>query len=168
VTFLEKLQTGKIRIRFEDQDMEVKLKGFVDRIDRIGEEWRIIDYKSGSVASSDLKFKEWSELKENSDKAKAVQLYMYALLFANERTEKTVKIRAGIISLRKLNEGFLQVHSLSSGENKETLLSEEDLTAFENILKEILEEIYDFSIPFMQTEDVKRCENCDFVNLCNR
>jgi ATP-dependent helicase/nuclease subunit B len=168
VTFLEKLQTGKTVIRYGDQDLDVKLKGFIDRIDKIGEEWRIIDYKSGSVASSDLKFKDWNELKEDSDLSKALQLYMYALLFRNERNEKTVKIKAGIISLRKLKEGFLQVPSLASADKNGTLISEEDLEAFENVLKEILEEIYDFNIPFMQTEDVKRCENCDFVNLCNR
>ncbi len=168
VTFLEKFQTGKIGIRLGDQDLEVKLKGFVDRIDKIGEEWRIIDYKSGSVASSDLKFKEWGELKEDSDHAKAFQLYMYALLFRNERSEKPLKIRAGIISLRKLTGGFMQVPSLSSEEKKEISISEDDLASFENVLKEILEEIYDFDIPFMQTEDVKRCENCDFINLCER
>jgi CRISPR/Cas system-associated exonuclease Cas4 (RecB family) len=48
------------------------------------------------------------------------------------------------------------------------VIGEEDLAEFEKILKEILEEVYDFSIPFSQTEDVKRCENCDFVNLCDR
>jgi len=148
--------------------MDVKLKGFVDRIDRIGEEWRIIDYKSGSVSPSSLKISDWSELKEDPDLGKIVQLYTYAYLFRHGRSEKAVNIRAGIISLRKMNEGFMPVPSLSSAEKNRSLLGEEDLAEFEKILKEILEEVYDFSIPFMQTEDVKRCENCDFVNLCDR
>jgi hypothetical protein len=62
----------------------------------------------------------------------------------------------------------MQVLSVSSTEKNETLIGEDDLLEFEKILKEILEEVYDFSIPFRQTEDVKRCENCDFVNLCGR
>ncbi|MGA2822802.1 MAG: PD-(D/E)XK nuclease family protein, partial [Bacteroidales bacterium] len=123
---------------------------------------------SGSVSPSALKFSDWSELKEDSDLGKIVQLYTYAYLFRHGRSEKEVNIRAGIISLRKLNEGYIQVPSLSSAEKNGSLLGEKDLAEFEKILKEILKEVYDFSIPFMQTEDVKRCENCDFVNLCNR
>ena len=168
VIYLEKFQPGSVEIMIGDKAHEVKLKGFIDRIDKVGEEWKIIDYKSGSVSSSSLKFDEWNELKENPDLAMIVQLYTYALLFRNERSEKTVKIRAGIVSLRRLTEGFLQVPSVSSPEKKGTIISEEDLTWFKMILKEILEEIYDFSIPFMQTENVKRCENCDFVSLCKR
>jgi CRISPR/Cas system-associated exonuclease Cas4 (RecB family) len=168
VTFLEKFQSGGIEIEIGDKILDVKLKGFVDRIDKIGEEWKIIDYKSGSVSSSSMKFEEWDELKEDPDLAKVVQLYTYAWLFRKERNEKAVKIIAGIVSLRKLNEGFQQVLSVSSSEKNDSHISEEDLTGFEKILKEILKEIYDFSIPFMQTEDEKRCENCDFVSLCDR
>jgi len=168
VTYLEKPLADRISIGFGNKSIDVKLKGFVDRIDKIGEEWMIIDYKSGSVSPSVLKFTEWNELKEDSDLGKVVQLYTYAYLFRHGRSEKAVNIRAGIISLRKLNEGFMQVPSLSSAEKNGSLIGEEDLAEFEKILREILEEVYDFSIPFMQTEDVKRCENCDFVNLCNR
>jgi CRISPR/Cas system-associated exonuclease Cas4 (RecB family) len=168
VTYLEKPLADRISIGFGDKSLDVKLKGFVDRIDRIGEEWMIMDYKSGSVSPSVLKFTDWNELKEDSDLGKVVQLYTYAYLFRHGRSEKTVNIRAGIISLRKLNEGFMQVPSLSSVEKNGSLIGEEDLAEFEKILREILEEVYDFSIPFRQTEDVKRCENCDFVNLCNR
>jgi CRISPR/Cas system-associated exonuclease Cas4 (RecB family) len=168
VSYLEKPLAGNIEIGFGDEILDVKLKGFVDRIDKIGEEWKIIDYKSGGISPSALKFEDWSELKEDSDLAKIVQLYTYAYLFRNGRSERSVKIRAGIISLKKLNEGFMQVPSISPGEKNETLIGEEDLMEFEKILKEILEEVYDFSIPFMQTEDGKRCENCDFVNLCDR
>jgi len=168
VSYLEKPLAGRIEIGFGDKILDVKLKGFVDRIDKIGEEWRIIDYKSGSVSPSALKFEDWNELKEDSDLAKILQLYTYAYLFRHGRSEKVINIRAGIISLKKLNEGFMQVPSLSSSEKNESLIGEEDLAAFEKILKEILAEVYDLSIPFMQTKDVKRCENCDFVNLCDR
>ncbi|TRZ73702.1 MAG: PD-(D/E)XK nuclease family protein [Bacteroidetes bacterium] len=168
VSYLEKPLAGRIEIGFGDKILDVKLKGFVDRIDKIGEEWRIIDYKSGSVSPAALKFEDWNELKEDSDLAKIIQLYTYAYLFRHGRSEKVINIRAGIISLRKLNEGFMQVPSLSSPVKNDSLIGEKDLVAFEKILKEILEKVYDFSIQFMQTEDVKRCENCDFVNLCDR
>ncbi len=168
VVFLEKFQSGGIEIEIGEKILDVKLKGFVDRIDKIGEEWKIIDYKSGSVSSSSMKFAEWDELKEDPDLAKVVQLYTYAWLFRNERNEKAIKISAGIVSLRKLNEGFQRVLSVSSPGKNGSHINEEDLAGFEKTLKEILKEIYDFSIPFMQTEDEKQCENCDFINLCDR
>ncbi len=168
VSYLEKPLAGRIEIRVGDKTLDIKLKGFVDRIDKIGEEWNIIDYKSGSVSSSSLKFKDWNELKVDPDLAKTVQLYTYALLFRHGRSEKVINISAGIISLRKLNEGFIQVPSLASAEKNDPVITEHDLVEFEKILKEILEEVYDFSIPFKQTDDVKRCENCDFINLCDR
>jgi ATP-dependent helicase/nuclease subunit B len=168
VTFLEKQLSDSLEIMTDSKLVNVKLKGFVDRIDRTGEEWRIIDYKSGTVTPSSLAFADWDELAQNHELAKSLQLYTYAYLFRKGRSERSVKIRAGIISLKKLNEGFMQVPSLSSSEKNDTLIREEDLDAFGKILQKILEEVYDFNIPFRQTEDVKRCEYCDFISLCDR
>lgn len=168
VTHLEKPLAGMLSINSEDKVLEVKIKGFVDRIDKIGSEWKIIDYKSGSVTASSLKFKDWNELKTDPDLAKSLQLYTYAWLFRKSLPETTANIRAGIVSLRKLNDGFIQAPSLSSVEKNATLITEDDLSAFEGILKDVLEEVFDLSVPFSQTEDVKRCQYCDFVSHCDR
>jgi hypothetical protein len=168
VTYLEKFQTGGIKIEKEDTIIDIKLKGFIDRIDKVGEAWKIIDYKSGTVNPSTLKFSNWDELRNDPDLSKLVQLYTYALLFRDERNDKKSKISAGVVSLRKLNEGFMQVPSISSADKDESFIEAVDLEAFTNILKEILEEIYDFNTSFKQTEDINRCENCDFVNICTR
>ncbi|MCX6243728.1 MAG: PD-(D/E)XK nuclease family protein [Bacteroidetes bacterium] len=168
VTHLEKPLSGRISILFDDKELEIRLKGFIDRIERIGQEWRIIDYKSGVVAPNDMKFDEWDELREDPDLSKAVQLLMYAYLFFHERKENTSAIRAGIISLRKLNEGFMEVHPPATGGKNELPIVPGDLEEFEKILKEILSEIFDLSIPFRQTAEVKRCEYCDFIGLCDR
>jgi ATP-dependent helicase/nuclease subunit B len=168
VSYLEKPLRGITVIPFDGKELEVRLKGFIDRIDRTGQEWRIIDYKSGVVSPSDLKFDDWDTLKDDSGKAKAFQLAMYAYLFSKERNGAAGGIRAGIISLRKLNEGYMEIHSPTAGEKNDLPLSGKDLEGFELVLKEILEEVFDLSRPFMQTDDLKRCEFCDFINLCDR
>ena len=168
VLYLEQYLEYKMDIPFENDRLLIRVKGLVDRIDKIRETWKIIDYKSGSVASSDLRFTGWQELREEPDLAKIVQLYTYAWLFAKKPGEKITGIRAGIISLRKLNDGFMEVPSLSSGDKNDSPITPEDLHEFEGILKEVFAEVYDLNIPFMQTEDVKRCEYCDFVSLCDR
>ena len=45
--------------------MEFNLFGNVDRVDRVGDSVRIIDYKSGKVEQKDLSFKSFEELREN-------------------------------------------------------------------------------------------------------
>jgi ATP-dependent helicase/DNAse subunit B len=168
VSYLEKPLNGRISIMSGGKELEIRLKGFIDRIDRIGQEWRIIDYKSGTVSPADMKFDEWDELMDDPDLSKALQLLMYAYLFYHERKEKTSAIRAGIISLRKLNEGFMEVHPPASGGKNDLPVAPEDLKEFEKILTAILSEIVDLSLPFRQTVHVKRCERCDFITLCDR
>ena len=42
-----------------------RLYGKIDRIDQLNELYRIIDYKTGKVDSSELSFKNWEDLIEN-------------------------------------------------------------------------------------------------------
>ena len=35
-------------------------------------------------------------------------------------------------------------------------------------LASLLDEMYDISVPFRRTEDLKVCEYCDFKNICGR
>jgi CRISPR/Cas system-associated exonuclease Cas4 (RecB family) len=39
---------------------------------------------------------------------------------------------------------------------------------FETVVKQILSEIYDITIPFTQTNDPEICRKCPYVNLCGR
>ena len=39
---------------------------------------------------------------------------------------------------------------------------------FGNRLNSVLEEIFDQSVPFSQTDNEDHCKNCDFRMLCNR
>ena len=70
-------------------------------------------------------------------------------------------LSAGIITFRKLNEGFLPL-------NLQKMTPEEAIEEFESGLKELLEEMYDPALPFERTEFKKRCENCLFKVVCDR
>ncbi|MBQ1676707.1 MAG: PD-(D/E)XK nuclease family protein [Bacteroidaceae bacterium] len=39
---------------------------------------------------------------------------------------------------------------------------------FSDRLNSVLEEIFDQSVPFYQTDNEDHCKNCDFKMLCNR
>jgi len=144
---------------------EVKLKGFVDRIDRTDGIVRIIDYKTGKVEAADLKPKSVEALFEPSarPKEKAFQLMFY-LLLASRNTripELSDHAMAGIISFRSLKDGFMPL--ILPDTNAKTTLSD-----FENRLKNLLTEIYNREIPFTQTTHGEHCSLCPFKSICHK
>lgn len=141
----------------------IRLKGKIDRIDVVNNMVRIIDYKTGSVENKELKMDNWDELLSNPDLSKSFQLLMYAWLYKKQHPENQKTVQSGIISFRKLSEGIKNIFVNGSDQ-----LNDDVINHFEEQLKKLIGEIYDTSIPFAQTTDIKRCEYCSFKMICNR
>jgi len=141
----------------------VKLKGFIDRIDKNpgNGKIRIIDYKTGSVDPKDLKLKTWESVITEKKYSKAVQVLTYAWLNSREQPG-SVDVVPGIISLKTTHSTFLPVTLPDEASFAEAIGQIEDM------LKALITRIFDEKIPFSQTDDTKGCEYCDFKNLCNR
>ncbi|MGM0566559.1 MAG: PD-(D/E)XK nuclease family protein [Bacteroidota bacterium] len=158
----QKLESSKT---FSFQDIgstNVKFKGILDRIDKVGDTTRIIDYKTGNVNPSDLGFKSIDELKTRSDKKEAFQLLFYQWLFTQQPENVNIdssSITAAIFSFPKMSHGLMQLNTSTLPE------AEND---FENWLIELINQIFDPDLPFQKTEDWAPCRYCDFINLCNR
>jgi ATP-dependent helicase/nuclease subunit B len=126
----------------------IKLKGFADRIDSIGDEIRIIDYKTGKVKSEDVgkaltKFEGTNEelLIELSKKSKHFfQLMLYSFMYYKKYGK--IPQTSAIISLVNLNES-----PFISRAGK--LSNEEVIALFPAVLQQILEEIYATETPFI-------------------
>ena len=81
---------------------EIRLKGFIDRVDEVLDAIRIIDYKSGSGTTT---FSSIESLfnKEEKDRAKAVmQVFMYCWMYAHFTENKGKTIQPGIYYVRSL------------------------------------------------------------------
>jgi RecB family exonuclease len=168
VAFLEQPFEKRIGIRYGTEVLEVKTKGFVDRIERRGGIWRILDYKTGVTESKQVRVNTWEELRYNADLNFGFQLLMYGYLL-NSRFANPVTANAGTISLKKLNSGYAKVTVPENGGGGLTdRLDAGVFSEFENVLKAILEEIYDTAIPFQQTDDTAICGRCPYVNICCR
>lgn len=158
---LEQKFVGAFPVQSAGETIEVHLEGTADRIDRTSNGTiRLIDYKTGSA----------KKLTQISDKAKfgtpdsdyAFQLLVYHWLYS--RSEGNVMAQPSIFFLR-LNEIEKQI-SISDGKVE---LEGEDLRAYtEQLLSELFEELFNPEVPFTQTEDEKRCEYCDFKQMCQR
>jgi ATP-dependent helicase/nuclease subunit B len=139
----------------------VNFKGKADRIDEINGETVVIDYKSGSVTQTELNTKALDDILE-SKKSKAFQLIMYAWLYSKS-VQNHKDISAGIISMRKLNQGLIRFNI-----NNEPSIDQSKLNKFESILIDLINKLFDINLPFKQTEEIKDCEYCPFKLICNR
>ena len=131
----------------------VRIKGIIDRIDTYNNQYRIIDYKTGSVKKSELHSLNFSDLQE---KPKLLQLLLYALLFNKNKKHLNSPIVAGIINLRAKS---FQVQYCSINQNH--AITQEVLGSFEQKLGDLILQILDPSIDIKHVNRSTPCRFCD-------
>ncbi|MDR0995417.1 MAG: PD-(D/E)XK nuclease family protein, partial [Tannerella sp.] len=151
---------------------EVRLKGFIDRIDRIGDTVRIIDYKSGLGVSS---FATVDNLFDASlaERPKAVmQVFLYCWLYSRQPTEgRGQGLHPGIYYLRTLfNETFDSEIYCCPARGQRQAVDDFALYAeeYEAALRQCLDAIFSPEQPFTQASAGKGCSWCPFKSLCGR
>ncbi len=127
-------------------DMNVKLKGKIDRIDQVDGISRIMDYKTGKVTTSQLKINDWSLIGADEKYAKSFQVLTYAYLYLNKNklSLKELSLESGIISFKNLKDGFMPFNG--------GLITEEIISSFKSELDKLIIEIFDSGIPFQEKE----------------
>ncbi|TAF64283.1 MAG: PD-(D/E)XK nuclease family protein [Cytophagales bacterium] len=168
----------------EGKNTKVSIAGIIDRIDRIGNETRIIDYKTGLVKESDLKLKneDLDDLIDDGEIDKLRQLWIYKYILAKKIVEKgyidlgkhtienTEKITAGIYSLRDNEKMLLKLDDNTKKDDKK-ILSNDDLKEFVEFSEIYLSKIINNMLsnqPFEKTDDVEICQYCTFRDICGR
>jgi ATP-dependent helicase/DNAse subunit B len=163
ILYMEKFFSTEETIGIEGGQLNVKIKGKADRIDSVAKLIKVIDYKTGSVQTSELKIKDWDTLITDPNYGKAFQLLMYAYLFLKDQNARVFTVETGNISLKEPSKGYLRVQLPGDLQvNADTLM------IFEKKLVELLEMIYDPSLEFTQTNEVEQCTYCPFKGICSR
>jgi CRISPR/Cas system-associated exonuclease Cas4 (RecB family) len=147
------------KIVLSTKNIEIKVSGFADRIDRRNRIVRVLDYKTGFVKASTLNKIDFDKLFEDVKYDKAIQLLTYAWLLKDRFPKED--LQSGIIALRNVNEPYVFL-----GKSVEEPLSDDYLEAFEQRLFGFFQELFDEEIPFVQTEEKKNCQYCPYVNIC--
>lgn len=144
----------------------IRLKGIIDRLDKWGDEIRILDYKSGKVESDNVKLtnkgkKSMSDLaadivkqrQKNTGKDYSLQLMIYSYLYY--KFSGTFTNQSGIISFNNISGSpFILNNEAEIGKN-------ELLELVEHILGQVLGEMYDMDLPFEHNPKSKYCKYCD-------
>ena len=146
-----------------NEQLAVNFKGSIDRIDNIGDSVRIIDYKTGT---GETKFKDIQHLFDSTkDKRpyQILQVFVYGLFYLIQNPD--TKLSPAVYYLRSIFNDFdpkiimdkVPVNDLNSC-----------LPEFKDKFDEVVEEIFNPSVPFTQTQNNKNCQWCSFKDLCNK
>lgn len=150
---------------------EVQLKGFIDRVDEVGDAIRIIDYKSGN---GNTVFNSLESLfdKEVKDRAKAVmQVFMYSWMYSRLTENKGKTVQPGIYYVRSLFSDSFDpsvYHRIERGKSDKVDDFSRYQEAFEEGLRGCLDEMFNPEVTFFQTPTEKACGYCPFKGICGK
>ena len=164
--------------------IDVRFKGFIDRLDEVDGLLRIVDYKTGSDSQT---FKDWNQLyfaQEKSQHRKAVaQIFLYSeavlRLMENGRAQQE-----GLNWLQprhnRVQPSLYQLKGMCSNKESYNPLIRFNQTEIEDYatseirdsycheLHEVLLRLFSPDVPFAQTEDEEACRYCAFKAICAR
>jgi hypothetical protein len=163
---LEKALTASVTIDIKGVNTTIYLKGSADRIDKLGNKIRIIDYKSSVKADDKFKFTNFEDLFKDSQYNKMLQLFMYAWFVVKNKLARPEDLQPCIIPFKKFEEHPKFIMEDVKGGGILNFTSEL-LEDFEMHLKQEITEIISSSEPFKQTEDHDQCEYCAYASICN-
>ncbi len=161
----EIIKTKSLKI---DNNFSINLKGIIDRIDKKNNIIRIIDYKTGNYNLNIKSIKSLFDKKDKNRNSIALQLLAYSFILKDQFKEfKILPIIIGIREIFKFNNNY----QFRIKENRNYSLIYDITPYFEEFEYEInnlLKEILNPKIPFLQTNNFKICQNCEYKNFCKK
>ncbi|TFG88572.1 MAG: PD-(D/E)XK nuclease family protein, partial [Candidatus Atribacteria bacterium] len=150
------------------KSIEIRLGGKIDRIDRVGDILRVIDYKTGDARMGFSSLEALFDAELGSRNGAALQTLFYAWLVAAEHPRE--EIMPGLYVMKALyGENFDPALTMGSHKQRTRIASFSGLEEeYIDLLKKVLGSMFDPSIPFAQTENDLKCRYCDFAAICNR
>lgn len=149
----------------------IQLKGFIDRIDEVGEYIRIVDYKSGAGTSVFNSIESLFD-KEEKERPKAVmQVFMYAWMYSRLPEGANRLLQPRIYYMRNLFSTTFDSavsHRIERGKQSPVEDFGVYITDFEAALRTCLDEIFDTTTSFVQTPTGKACLYCPFKSICGK
>jgi len=157
-----------LEIGSEGDIREVKIGGLIDRVDRVGEVLRVIDYKTGNAKTGFSSVDALFDGGLSSRNGAALQTLLYSWLVLEEHPGEQVS--PGLYVMKSLYDpDFDPVLAMGSYSKRESVhnfarLEEQYLEK----LKETLDRLFNAEVDFTQTENEAICRYCDFSKICSR
>lgn len=165
ILHLESQWQWHVDVKSNGQTQKIIVQGKIDRIDDVGGQIRIIDYKNSIKTSDKFVFSDMELLFSDVNYNKQLQLFIYVWLFHKNQPAYLSRLQPGIIPFKKF---LKKPKQITIGKTDELIFSEDLLSNFETHLANFITQILDMVHPFEQTEDKDICQFCDFKVICNR
>jgi ATP-dependent helicase/DNAse subunit B len=157
-----------LQIDVNQEKLEIRLGGKIDRIDRVNGQLRVIDYKTGQTSQKFSTLESLFEGEYGSRNGAAMQTLFYAWLVGEVYPGE--EVMPGLYTMKGIfEEKFDPALNMTSLKKEGRINSFPGLEeSFVKHLKELVQKLYDPSVPFVQRTNDKKCSYCDFAALCQR
>jgi CRISPR/Cas system-associated exonuclease Cas4 (RecB family) len=164
----ERSYKRKIHISLENNQLDIHLGGKIDRIDRVGDLLRVIDYKTGEARQGFPHLEALFDTSQRNRNSAAFQTLFYAWLVEPEHPGE--QILPGLYIMKALyGEHFDPALTMGRNQDRKRVDNFSELKEpYISLLKQVLLHLFDPSVPFVQTDNEAKCRYCDFAKICNR
>ncbi|NCC09454.1 MAG: PD-(D/E)XK nuclease family protein [Bacteroidia bacterium] len=145
----------------------LKLGGTIDRLDVKEDTLRIVDYKTGGSPKVPASIEELFTPGEKRPNY-IFQTFIYAAIMSRQQN---LKVAPALLYIhRAASEGYSPI--VEMGEPRKPKVKVDNFGLLEDEFRErldgLLKEVFDQELSFSQTEEVTKCEYCDFKGICKR
>ena len=133
-------------LELESFGFPINIKGVIDRIDKRNGITRIVDYKTGSFNSTEIKLKNVDSCFE-SKKTKSMQLLFYSLMFLKNNPECD-RLQVGLICMRDISKGLNKLGLKNLEQGYDYNIDKSVISKFEKNLENLITEIFNSKVPF--------------------
>ena len=133
-------------LELESFGFPINIKGVIDRIDKRNGITRIVDYKTGSFNSTEIKLKNVDCCFE-SKKTKSMQLLFYSLMFLKNNPECD-RLQVGLICMRDISKGLNKLGLKNLEQGYDYNIDKSVISKFEKNLENLITEIFNSKVPF--------------------
>ena len=152
-----------------DSQLQIRLKGIIDRMDCKNGIMRIVDYKTGKDKGSPVTIDDlFPPTESNKRKSQAFQIMYYAYIMSMQPQFSKYRLAPTLLYTRTSSKPTKEDIYYKLGTDYITDFSAQCGQEFQEKLKQIISEIFNPDIMFEPTDDKETCRNCDFSQLCGR
>ena len=150
-------------------NLQIRLKGIIDRMDCKDGILRIVDYKTGRDKGSPGTIDDlFPPTESKKRKSQAFQIMYYAFIMSHQPEFSKYRLAPTLLYTRTSSKPTKEDIYYKLGTDFITDFIAQCGQEFEEKLKNIISEIFNPDIMFEPTDDKETCRNCDFCQLCGR
>ncbi len=156
------------KIKPQNTAIELRIGGYVDRLDVKEGIVRVVDYKTGKRYSEFSHIESLFSHEDEKRNSAVFQTFLYSWILSKEKPGRP--IQPLLYYIRDIYQPGYTPEIFQSENRRKTRVSNfaDYSLEFEERLTRLVTEIYDKSVPFSQTEDIEQCKICPYNEICLR